>query len=103
MTLRLAFMGTPDFSVPILSALRAAGHEVLCVYSQPPRPAGRGHKPQPSPVQRAAEDAGIPVRTPTKLDAEEAESFRALGLDAAALAAHGLSLPQALPAAPPPR
>jgi methionyl-tRNA formyltransferase len=100
MTLRLAFMGTPDFSVPILGALRAAGHEVLCVYSQPPRPAGRGHKPQPSPVQRAAEDAGIPVRTPTKLDAEEAESFRALGLDAAVVAAYGLILPKAVLAAP---
>jgi methionyl-tRNA formyltransferase len=100
MTLRLAFMGTPDFSVPILGALRAAGHEVVCVYSQPPRPAGRGHKPQPSPVQRAAEDAGIPVRTPAKLSAEEAESFRALGLDAAVVAAYGLILPKAVLAAP---
>jgi methionyl-tRNA formyltransferase len=100
MTLRLAFMGTPDFSVPILGALRAAGHDVVCVYSQPPRPAGRGHKQQASPVQRAAEDAGIPVRTPAKLGAEEAESFRALGLDAAVVAAYGLILPKAVLAAP---
>ncbi len=100
MTLRLAFMGTPDFSVPILSALRAAGHEVVCVYSQPPRPAGRGHKPQPSPVQRAAEVAGIPVRTPAKLDAEETERFRALGLDAAVVAAYGLILPKSVLSAP---
>ncbi len=100
MTLRLAFMGTPDFSVPILAALRAAGHEVVCVYSQPPRPAGRGHKQQASPVQRAAGDAGIPVRTPVKLDAAEAEAFRALGLDAAVVAAYGLILPKAVLAAP---
>ena len=100
MTLRLAFMGTPDFAVPILEALRAAGHEIVCVYTQPPRPAGRGQQPQPSPVARAAAAAGIPVRTPARLDATEAAGFRALGLDAAVVAAYGLILPPAVLAAP---
>jgi methionyl-tRNA formyltransferase len=100
MTLRLAFMGTPEFAVPIFEALRAAGHEVVVVYSQPPRPAGRGHRPQASPVQRAAEKAEIPVYTPQRLDAGEQEKFRALGLDAAVVAAYGLLLPKAVLAAP---
>ncbi|HKX09364.1 MAG TPA: methionyl-tRNA formyltransferase [Stellaceae bacterium] len=100
MTLRLAFMGTPDFSVPILRALIAAGHEVIAVYTQPPRPAGRGHREQPSPVQRAADAAGIPVHAPAKLDAAEQERFRALGLDAAVVAAYGLILPKQVLAAP---
>jgi len=100
MTLRLAFMGTPEFAVPILEALRAAGHEVVAVYSQPPRPAGRGHRPQASPVQRAAETAGIPVYTPQRLDAGEQEKFRALGLAAAVVAAYGLLLPKAVLTAP---
>jgi methionyl-tRNA formyltransferase len=100
MTLRLAFMGTPEFAVPILEALRAAGHMVVAVYSQPPRPAGRGHRPQPSPVQRAAEAAGISAHTPAKLDAAEQERFRGLGLDAAVVAAYGLLLPKAVLTAP---
>ena len=100
MTLRLAFMGTPDFAVPILEALRAAGHEIAAVYTQPPRPAGRGHQPQPSPVARAAAAAGIPVRTPAKLDAAEVEAFRALVLDAAVVAAYGLILPPTVLGAP---
>ncbi|HKF72682.1 MAG TPA: methionyl-tRNA formyltransferase [Stellaceae bacterium] len=100
MTLRLAFMGTPGFAVPILQALLAAGHRVVAVYSQPPRPAGRGHRAQPSPVHRAAEAAGIPVRTPAKLDPAEQEKFRALGLDAAAVAAYGLILPKPVLEAP---
>ena len=100
MTLRIAFMGTPDFAVPILRALIAAGHEVIAVYTQPPRPAGRGHREQPSPVQRAAEAAGVPVHAPVKLDAAERERFRALGLDAAVVAAYGLILPKAVLAAP---
>jgi len=100
MTLRLAFMGTPDFSVPILQALIAAGYDVVAAYTQPPRPAGRGHREQPSPVQRAAEAAGIPVYTPVKLDAAEQETFRALGLDAAVVAAYGLILPKPVLAAP---
>ena len=98
--LRLAFMGTPDFAVPIMRALIAAGHEVVAVYTQPPRPAGRGHREQPSPVQRAAEDAGIPVHAPAKLDAAEQEKFRSLGLDAAVVAAYGLILPKAVLEAP---
>jgi len=99
-TLRLAFMGTPDFAVPILEALRAAGHEIAAVYTQPPRPAGRGHQPQPSPVARAAAAAGIPVRTPAKLDAAEVKAFRALVLDAAVVAAYGLILPPTVLGAP---
>jgi methionyl-tRNA formyltransferase len=98
--LRLAFMGTPDFAVPILQALISAGHDVVAVYTQPPRPAGRGHREQPSPVQRAAEAAGIPVHAPAKLDAAEQEKFRALGLDAAVVAAYGLILPKPVLEAP---
>ena len=98
--LRLAIMGTPDFAVPILQALLAAGHQMAAVYSQPPRPSGRGHRPQPSPVQRAAEAAGIPVHTPAKLDAAEQGKFRALALDAAVVAAYGLILPKLVLEAP---
>ena len=93
-------MGTPDFAVPILRALVEAGHRLLAVYTQPPRPAGRGHRPQLSPVQRVAEAAGIPVRAPAKLDAAEQEKFGALALDAAVVAAYGLILPKAVLAAP---
>ena len=99
-TLRLAFMGTPDFAVPILQALIEAGHDVVAVYTQPPRPAGRGHRPQPSPVQRAAEAAGIPVSAPAKLDRAEQEKVRALALDAAVVAAYGLILPKPVLEAP---
>ena len=99
-TLRLAFMGTPDFAVPSLAALRAAGHQIAAVYSQPPRPAGRGHRPQPSPVQQAAEAAGLAVRTPARLDAAAIAEFAALGLDAAVVAAYGLILPKPVLAAP---
>ncbi len=98
--LRLAFMGTPDFAVPSLAALRAAGHEMAAVYAQPPRPAGRGHRLQPSPVHAAAEAAGLTVRTPTRLDAAAAAEFAALGLDAAVVVAYGLILPKAVLAAP---
>ena len=100
MTLRLAFMGTPDFAVPTLEALRVAKHEIDCDYTQPPRPAGRGQQAQPSPVARAAAAAGIPMRTPARLDAVETEAFRALGLDAAVVAAYGLILPPPVLAAP---
>lgn len=101
MPLRLAFMGTPDFSVSILDALVAAGHEVVCVYSQPPRPAGRGQQLQASPVHRRADDMGIPVRTPKSLrKAEEQAEFAALNLDCAIVAAYGLILPQAILDAP---
>jgi methionyl-tRNA formyltransferase len=99
--LRLAFMGTPDFAVPALLALAEAGHEIACVYSQPPRPAGRGHKERPSPVHATAAERGWPVRTPRSLrDPEEQAAFAALELDVAVVAAYGLILPQAVLDAP---
>ena len=93
--MRLAFMGTPDFAVPTLDALIAAGHEVVAVYTQPPRPGGRrGKELTPSPVHKRAEAAGIEVLTPLTLrDPTEQERFAALGLDAAVVAAYGLILP----------
>ena len=98
---RLAFLGTPDFAVPCLEALAEAGHEIACVYSQPPRPAGRGQQPRPSPVQAFAETAGWPVRHPVSLKGpEEQAAFAALRLDAAVVVAYGLILPPAVLAAP---
>src|SRR5256885_16950292 len=95
MRLRLAFMGTPDFAVPILAALIAAGHELAAVYCQPPRPSGRGHRTQPSPVQEFAAARGLAVRHPTSLRTPEAQAeFAALDLDAAVVAAYGLLLPK---------
>lgn len=92
--MRIAFMGTPDFAVPTLDALVDAGHEVVAVYSQPPRRAGRGKALRPSPVQERAEALGIAARTPFTLrDAEEQAAFAALGLDVAVVAAYGLILP----------
>lgn len=100
-TLRLAFMGTPEFSVAALKALLDAGHDVACVYSQPPRKAGRGQKLTPSPVHAFAEQHGITVRTPVSLKGEdEQRAFRDLGLDAAVVVAYGLILPQAILDAP---
>jgi methionyl-tRNA formyltransferase len=94
-------MGTPDFSVPILENLIHAGHDVVAVYSQPARPAGRGHQLRPSPVAAAAEVLGIPVRTPKSLkSAEEQEAFAALRADVAIVAAYGLILPKAILDAP---
>ncbi|MDO8605496.1 MAG: methionyl-tRNA formyltransferase [Phaeospirillum sp.] len=99
--MRLVFMGTPDFSVPILESLREAGHDVAAVYSQPPRPAGRGHKEQPSPVHVFAASHGIPVRTPASLRPAEAQAeFAALEADVAVVAAYGLILPRAILEAP---
>ena len=100
--LKLAFMGSPDFAVPALKALVAAGHEVAAVYAQPPKPAGRGQKEQPCPVHAAALELGLTVRTPSKLrkHEDELEYFRALNLDAAVVAAYGLILPQAFLDAP---
>ncbi|WP_417612145.1 methionyl-tRNA formyltransferase [Parasphingorhabdus sp.] len=99
--MRIAFMGTPDFAVPALKALHKAGHEIVAVYSQPPRRAGRGKNLSPSPVQRAAEDLGLEVRTPVSLKGEADQSdFAALDLDAAIVAAYGLILPQAILDAP---
>ena len=92
--MRIAFMGTPDFAVPTLDALVEAGHEVVAVYSQPPRPAGRGKVLRPSPVHARAEALGIEVRTPLSLrDAEAQAAFAALNLDVAVVAAYGLILP----------
>jgi methionyl-tRNA formyltransferase len=98
---RLAFMGTPPFAAQALEALLAAGHEVACVYCQPPRPAGRGQKPVPSAVQALAEARGLAVRSPTSLkQPAEQEFFAGLGLDAAIVAAYGLILPKPLLDAP---
>jgi methionyl-tRNA formyltransferase len=99
--MRIAFMGTPDFAVPTLEALIGAGHEVVAVYSQPPRPAGRGKALRPSPVQARAEAARIEVRTPLSLrNPAEQEAFRALELDVAVVAAYGLILPPPILEAP---
>ena len=100
--MRLAFMGSPDFAVPALLALHAAGHEIAAVYCQPPRPAGRGQAVRACPVQAAAEPLGLPVHTPARLrqNAEEHSAFAALRLDAAVVAAYGLILPPAMLAAP---
>jgi len=97
---RLAFMGTPDFAAVILDALIAARHDIAAVYCQPPRQAGRGHRIMPSPVQRRAEEAGLPIRHPERLGAEEAREFAAFGLDLAVVAAYGLILPKAVLDAP---
>jgi methionyl-tRNA formyltransferase len=99
--LRVAFMGTPDFAVPVLEALVAAGHDVAAVYCQPPRPTGRGHRTQPSPVQARADALGLEVRHPTSLKPALIQAeFAALALDAAVVAAYGLILPRAILAAP---
>ena len=99
--MRLAFMGTPEFAVPTLDALVAAGHDVVAVYTQPPRPANRGKKLTPSAVQARAEELGLPVRTPISLRAPQAQAeFAALNLDVAVVAAYGLILPQAILDAP---
>jgi len=101
MTLRLAFMGSPAFGLPTLEALIAAGHEIACVYSQPPRPAGRGKQDRKTAVHEFAEARGIEVRTPKSLKrAEEQEAFAALKLDAAIVVAYGLILPKAVLDAP---
>ncbi|MFN4019624.1 MAG: methionyl-tRNA formyltransferase [Erythrobacter sp.] len=99
--MRIIFMGTPDFAVPALRALHDAGHEIACVYTQPPRPAGRGKKLMPSPVQIEAERLGVPVRSPVSLRNAQAQAeFAALNADVAVVAAYGLILPQAVLDAP---
>ena len=98
--MKVIFMGSPDFSVPVLDALHAR-HEVVCVYCQPPRPAGRGKKDRPTPVQARAEALGLPVRHPTSLRTPEAQAeFAALGAEVAVVVAYGLILPQAILDAP---
>ncbi|MFT8419673.1 MAG: methionyl-tRNA formyltransferase [Acetobacter sp.] len=100
--MRLVFMGTPDFAVPALKALHAAGHEIVAVYSQPPRPAGRGNALRASPVQQAAQELGLLVRHPVSLrnNHEEWQAFAELKADAAIVAAYGLILPQTMLDAP---
>ena len=99
--MRLAFMGTPEFAVPTLDALVAAGHDVAVVYTQPPRPANRGKKLTPSAVHQRAEELGLLVRSPLSLRQEDAQAdFAALGLDVAIVAAYGLILPPAVLNAP---
>jgi len=101
MTYRIAYMGTPDFAVPALAALLEARHEVACVYTQPPRPAGRGKKERRTPVHDFAAARGIEVRHPASLrDASEQAAFAALGLDVAVVAAYGLILPKPILDAP---
>ena len=99
--MRLAFLGTPDFSVAVLAALVEAGHEIVCAYSQPPAPRGRGQALKPSPVHAFAEAHGIAVRTPASMrDPEEIAAFAALGADAAVVVAFGQILPGAVLDAP---
>jgi methionyl-tRNA formyltransferase len=101
MSLRLAFMGTPDFAVPTLAELIGASHDIACVYTQPPRRKGRGLAEEKSPVHKFADAAGLPVRVPPSLkDAEEQAAFAALGLDAAIVVAYGVLLPKPILAAP---
>jgi methionyl-tRNA formyltransferase len=99
--MRIVFMGTPDFSVPVLEALVAAGHELPAIYCQPPRPAGRGKKHRPSPIQSLAERLGLDVRHPLNFkDPAEVKSFVDLRADIAVVVAYGLILPQAVLDAP---
>jgi methionyl-tRNA formyltransferase len=102
MPLRLIFMGTPDFAVPTLLELAAHGHEIAAVYTRAAKPAGRGMKLQPTPVEQEARRLGIPVLTPTTLKTPEAErQFRAHNADAAVIVAYGMILPQTILDAPP--
>ncbi|WP_171177968.1 methionyl-tRNA formyltransferase [Ruegeria sp. HKCCD8929] len=99
--MRVIFMGTPDFSVPVLDALVEAGHEIAAVYCQPPRPAGRGKKDRPTPVHARAEALGLQIRRPASLKSEvEQQAFAALNADVAVVVAYGLILPQAILDAP---
>jgi methionyl-tRNA formyltransferase len=101
MPLRLIFMGTPDFAVPTLLELVAHGHEIAAVYTRAAKPAGRGMKLQPTPVEQEARRLGIPVETPTTLKTPEAvEKFRARHAEAAVVVAYGMILPQAILDAP---
>ena len=101
MTLRIVFMGTPDFSVPTLAEILGAGHEVVAAYTQPSRPAGRGMAERLSPVARFAANAGIPVKSPTSLKRKtEQREFASLKADAAVVVAYGLLLPRPVLAVP---
>jgi methionyl-tRNA formyltransferase len=99
--MRVVFMGTPEFSVPVLDALVEAGHEIAAVYCQPPRQAGRGKKERPTPVHARAAELGLEVRHPVSLKgAEDQADFAALNADVAVVVAYGLILPQAILDAP---
>jgi methionyl-tRNA formyltransferase len=99
--MRIAFLGTPDFAVPALAELVAAGHEIGAVYAQPPAPRGRGQAVKPSPVEAFARSLGLPVRTPPSMRAPDAiAEFQALALDAAVVVAYGQILPAAVLDAP---
>ena len=101
MSLRIAFFGTPQFAVPTLTEIVGQGHEVVAVYTQPPRPAGRGYAERKSPVHETAERFGLSVLTPASLrPTEETERFAALGADVAVVVAYGLILPKAFLDAP---
>src|SRR5712671_1078505 len=101
MSLRLVFMGTPDFAVPTLAELIGASHDVACVYTRAPRRKGRGLAEEKSPVHKFADAAGLPVRAPLSLkDAEEQAAFAALRVDAAIVVAYGVLLPKSILAAP---
>ncbi|GJE02347.1 methionyl-tRNA formyltransferase [Methylobacterium isbiliense] len=102
MSLKVVFMGTPDFAVPTLAEIVGGGHEVVAVYTRAPAPAGRGMALKPSPVQALAERFGLPVLTPATLrTAEAAETFRGHGADVAVVVAYGMILPPAILDAPP--
>ncbi|MDQ2090752.1 methionyl-tRNA formyltransferase [Marimonas arenosa] len=99
--MRIIFMGSPDFSVPVLDALVDAGHEIVAVYCQPPRPAGRGKKDRPTPVHARADELGLPVRHPVTLkSSNEQSAFAALNADVAVVVAYGLLLPKPILDAP---
>ena len=99
--LRIIFMGSPDFAVPVLASLIDAGHQIVCVYAQPPRPAGRGQKEQPCPVHKYAQEKNLTVRTPKSFKDDTAQQeFAAFKADVAVVAAYGLILPKAVLAAP---
>ena len=99
--MRLVFMGTPEFALPALEVLVAAGHEIACVYTRPPRPAGRGQQPRPSPVAVRAAALGLPVRTPATLrDPAVQAEFAALRAEIAVVVAYGLILPPPVLEAP---
>lgn len=99
--MRIVFMGTPDFSVPVLDSLAQAGHEIIAVYCQPPRPAGRGKKDRPTPVHARALELGLEVRHPVSLKGKvEQAEFAALNADVAVVVAYGLILPRVILEAP---
>lgn len=101
MPLRVVFLGTPEFAVPSLRALVSAGHDIAAVYTQPPRPAGRGHRERKSPVHQAAEKLELAVRTPAKLRDEATQSaFSALEPDVGIVVAYGMLLPPSVLSAP---